>query len=220
MLLSQARVQKFRSIEDSTDVKIEPTVTILVGQNESGKTAFLQALDKARSSEATHQFNVTEDYPRKSLTEYQKAHEKNPQDVVILTYHLSDKDIQDIELLGAEKPKRTITFTHNYSNKGIIDFHLDEATFLKKYLKDAKLPEELHNALQSATSIRQLLEKLKVADTEEAKALFSKLNERFKPEATAWPSLLSLEAWSKVVAPRIPNFSTLMITTYCQAKLI
>lgn len=206
MLLSQARVQKFRSIEDSTEVKIEPTVTILVGQNESGKTAFLQALDKAHSSEATHQFNVTEDYPRKSLTEYQKTHEQKPQEVVQLIYHLSADDIKELKALGAENPQETITLTHYYSNKRTVSFNLDESAFLKKYLKEAKLPVELQSVLESATSIRQLLKKLENADTEEGKALLAKLTERFKPEESKWDSLLSLEAWSKIISPRIPKF--------------
>lgn len=46
--LLEARVWKYKSIEDSTPVKISDGVTVLVGKNESGKTAFLEALNKAR----------------------------------------------------------------------------------------------------------------------------------------------------------------------------
>ena len=43
MKLTRARVTNYRSIDDSTWVNLED-VTALVGKNESGKTAFLQAL--------------------------------------------------------------------------------------------------------------------------------------------------------------------------------
>ena len=44
MLLKDVRIQDYRSVEDSGTVPIEIDVTCLVGKNESGKTAFLQAL--------------------------------------------------------------------------------------------------------------------------------------------------------------------------------
>ena len=47
MILKTAVVRKFRSIENSGTVRFEPDVTCLVGKNESGKTAFLEALHQA-----------------------------------------------------------------------------------------------------------------------------------------------------------------------------
>ena len=48
MRLTRARVINYKSIDDSGWVNLED-VTALVGKNESGKTAFLQALRKLRS---------------------------------------------------------------------------------------------------------------------------------------------------------------------------
>ena len=39
-----ARVRMFRNIVDSGVIQFEPDVTCIVGKNESGKTALLQAL--------------------------------------------------------------------------------------------------------------------------------------------------------------------------------
>ena len=44
MRLIEVTVQKFRNILDSTPIAVEGNVTCLVGKNESGKTATLQAL--------------------------------------------------------------------------------------------------------------------------------------------------------------------------------
>jgi len=46
MRLARVKVENYRSIEDSGWVDIETDITALVGKNESGKTAFLQALFK------------------------------------------------------------------------------------------------------------------------------------------------------------------------------
>ena len=43
MKLTKVHIREFQSIQDSTEVEIGD-VTCLVGKNESGKTAFLQAL--------------------------------------------------------------------------------------------------------------------------------------------------------------------------------
>lgn len=45
--LKKVQVYKYKSIDDSTPVVIKDDVTVLVGKNESGKTAFLEALHKA-----------------------------------------------------------------------------------------------------------------------------------------------------------------------------
>jgi len=65
VILKTASVQKFRSIEDSGTVRFEPDVTCLVGKNESGKTAFLEALHQANpSGGAGRGFDELRDYPR------------------------------------------------------------------------------------------------------------------------------------------------------------
>ena len=46
MLLISSTVGPFRSISSAQLVQIDPTVTVLVGMNEAGKTVFLQALQK------------------------------------------------------------------------------------------------------------------------------------------------------------------------------
>lgn len=65
MLLTSALVRKFKSIDDSGVVRFEPDVTCLVGRNESGKTAFLEALARASPVAGDPQrFDELRDYPR------------------------------------------------------------------------------------------------------------------------------------------------------------
>jgi ABC-type cobalamin/Fe3+-siderophores transport system ATPase subunit len=60
--LKKVRVQNFKSVEDSGWVDIGD-VTCLVGKNEAGKTAFLQALHRLKPTRGTAEFDETMDYP-------------------------------------------------------------------------------------------------------------------------------------------------------------
>lgn len=46
MRLKTVHITKFRSIKNSQPFTVDANVTCLVGKNESGKTAILQALEK------------------------------------------------------------------------------------------------------------------------------------------------------------------------------
>ena len=82
LTLVKAQVWKYKSIEDSTPVALADDVTVLVGKNESGKTAFLEALYKALPLGAAG-YDYVADYPRKDLVRYRPQHEaKNYQKVV------------------------------------------------------------------------------------------------------------------------------------------
>ncbi len=44
MRLISVRTENYKSISNTGEVSVEPDVTTLVGKNESGKSAFLEAL--------------------------------------------------------------------------------------------------------------------------------------------------------------------------------
>lgn len=69
MRLKQARVRKYRSIRDTGYFDVEDSKTILVGPNEAGKTALLQALQRINPPEGVPGFNPLRDYPRSELND-------------------------------------------------------------------------------------------------------------------------------------------------------
>lgn len=64
MRLRKARIRKYRSIRDTGLFDIEPGKTILVGPNEAGKSAVLEALQRINPPGAMRNFDALRDYPR------------------------------------------------------------------------------------------------------------------------------------------------------------
>ena len=65
MKLTQARVQNYRCVRDTGWFDVEQAKTILVGPNEAGKTAVLEALQRINSPDDVRGFDPLRDYPRK-----------------------------------------------------------------------------------------------------------------------------------------------------------
>ena len=70
MILRSIRVRRYKNIRDSGEVKFQDGVTCLVGRNESGKSAILQALYRLNPLATGHQerFVALRDYPRRDYT--------------------------------------------------------------------------------------------------------------------------------------------------------
>lgn len=85
MKLKKVQVTNFRSVENSGEFAIDD-LTTLVGKNEAGKSAILQALAGLNPHPSTPvSFNLERDYPRRFLTEYATRHQ-GEQAVVIRTW--------------------------------------------------------------------------------------------------------------------------------------
>ncbi len=68
MILKAVQVRSFKSVTDSGVFELDPKITCLVGKNESGKTAILEALYRLNPLPGQIQdFNALRDYPRRTL---------------------------------------------------------------------------------------------------------------------------------------------------------
>jgi predicted ATP-dependent endonuclease of OLD family len=70
-------------------------VTCLVGKNESGKTAVLQALFKSHPVESGVKFDEVLDFPSRLTRERRNTSGRIP--VTTITYELSDDEIASVE---------------------------------------------------------------------------------------------------------------------------
>jgi len=201
MKLKTAHVQNYRSIDDSTVVRIEPTITCLVGKNESGKTSFLQALRRLNPTD-TVTFEHTQDYPRPRATAYDRKHKSAPEVVVTGVFELEPHDIDDIEkeFGSGVVPDRTVTVTVDYANKRVVHFAVNEQRYVA-LMESRSGTDQAKAAAESTATVAEFLEKLRAtADpTESLKALT-------KTVEVAASKPLESEIRLRFIEPRIPRF--------------
>jgi predicted ATP-dependent endonuclease of OLD family len=208
MKLISAKIQNFKSIDNSTEVKIDEKITALVGQNESGKTAFLQSLHKARSSETGIGYDVTEDYPRKDLLDYEIEHERTPATVAILSYQLEANEIQEInEGLGFNVlDGLTFNVNHKYNNKTTIEISIPEKPYIDFIASNLEVPLEIRSDLGTEVTVKTLIERLQKYDLNESgQRELENLSSQFKINSS-WSNLLAEHVFQKYISSRIPQF--------------
>lgn len=207
MILVSAKVGPFKSIEQPTPVAIDPQVTVLVGMNESGKTAFLQALHKSNSVDSSDAFDPVEDYPRRSLTSYLKKHETDPAVATVLTYRLSDTEVAVINTaIGTALPKGyTFSVSRTYKNSTLLGMQIDEAPVVTSLAARPTLSSDAKSALKSATSIRDSIKRLDAIELTEAdQALLAELTAR--AGKSGWTDVVDYEIWHNHLSPRLPRY--------------
>ncbi|UCG57238.1 MAG: AAA family ATPase [Phycisphaerales bacterium] len=97
MKLKSLQVKNFRCVDDSTEFGVCP-VTCLVGKNEAGKTALLEALYKLNPDvEELDEFDMLLEYPRRRRKQYQQRAADEPDDALITKWLLDDEDVEAIE---------------------------------------------------------------------------------------------------------------------------
>lgn len=116
MLLRKVTIHKYKSFLTEQSYEVEPQITRIVGKNESGKTALLEALAKSNYFEnnSDFKFDKSLDYPRGELT---KVRDANPP-AITCNYELSEEDIARIESAFAKGMilQREFAVTSFYDN--------------------------------------------------------------------------------------------------------
>src|SRR6266542_3376915 len=117
MHLTSAIVKRFKSIDDSEVVRFEPDVTCLVGRNESGKTAFLEALARLNPlADDPLAFDELRDYPRRLRGSEEEIAATVP---VSATFELDDADVDDLwgEFGPGVVTSRTVRLDRTYGGR-------------------------------------------------------------------------------------------------------
>lgn len=163
MKLENVRVQNFKIVEDSTSFTVGE-VACLVGKNEAGKSAILQALYKLNPVEDDKsKFNETEEYPRRRLAAYRDRAESDSEAAILTTeWQLEDADISALkEHFGFEPTSsRKLTISKGYDNERRWSLTYNEAAAVKAALAGSSLNETEKDALKSCVTIAQLVKSL------------------------------------------------------------
>ncbi len=211
--LTQAHVLKYKSIEDSSPVEITDDVTVLVGKNESGKTAFLEALHKALPVENA-KFDFVFDFPRKDYVRFRPQYDaKSYANVVELTFRI-EKELA--EKINAEvfhgtpviHPGQTFTRTTNYGNASSIGFSLDQPAAiaaLKKPLQGIEHADEMFAGAKCLDDVVTKIEAKQLPPDSRLGAFAKEWRDRFDKAASRW-DLLGWHLWNTYLNPALPRF--------------
>jgi predicted ATP-dependent endonuclease of OLD family len=173
MRLTKVTITNYRCVNDSGPVEIGD-VTCLVGKNESGKTAFLQALQKLNPVEGPSTYDEVMDYPAKGFARYKKAVAKMlgpTARVVSATFELSDPEADTIEagvgtgVLG----KRSFTVSKHYphplgNGRTIYGVEVNEAAAVRHLTQNLVLPEGQGRSIRQLKTIIALDQALKAIE--------------------------------------------------------
>ncbi len=203
MELQQVRVQNYKCIEDSGWVDFEQ-VTCFVGKNESGKTAFLQALNKLNPVKSSGDYDPLMEYPRRRFKQYERTkHEQDPDQVASARYELSDSEVRAVEVEHGENilSSRTVTVTKDYKNQLHWEIDTNESQLCEYLLKQRDLHQKTNDFLNASDSIEELTEKIE--ESEASSDAFEDLKrevEQYRGQS------LDNDIGSKILESHLPEF--------------
>ncbi len=156
MKLSTVQISDYKCIRDTCSLAISD-ITCLVGMNEAGKTAILEALYRLNPIiPEKGSFNVDDDFPRIDVEDYRvdvKDGKRKPASVTRATFSLSQEDCKDLEkdFPGAiTRPE--IVLSKGYDNRLQIEMTVEEEAVVQALLGRAGLsPQQLKVRSKQAT---------------------------------------------------------------------
>ena len=157
--LKKVTINKYKSIETEQSFDVEDDITVLVGKNESGKTAILEAINKSNPNDQDDKLDETLDYPKKQFGPYNRS----DVDVTMIrcTYELSEPLLSRIrEDIGPDTLANTeIDHKKSYRNNSepFDNISVDLSQFLAfKLGQQAFADTDFKEQVEQATSRQQL----------------------------------------------------------------
>src|SRR5215467_6904058 len=184
--LKSVRIQNYRSIEDSGIVPIGE-ITCLVGKNESGKTAFLQALhllNPLNPIGGKTDFDDVMDFPSRRFSAYRKVREESPAVVVTAVFELSDNELKIIEqdLGDGVLSSREISVVRGYAGSRGYRAEYVEGRAVEHMVSGIEMAATDRQAAESAATIPELVDALRAIE---------------EPHSSVSDLIARIESWRK-----------------------
>ncbi len=145
MRLKAAHITNYRSIRDSGEFTLDD-VTCLVGKNESGKTAILQALYRLNPYGVNNAvFDKDIDYPRGLKSKYGELHGGKEAMVVDTTWEIEEVEVRAVEqILCPDALKNRVVKAYKFYGQTnyFWSYNFDEPLILKTFAAKAQLSSE------------------------------------------------------------------------------
>ena len=179
--LKKVEIEKYKSFLEKQTIEIENGVTRIVGKNESGKTALLEAIAKFNyfdENDETFQFNSINDYPRGYLKKYEQDFPNNDFEVIKCTFQISDELLDKIKSDIGDNvfEDNIIIISKTYNNTKKYSINANQNNFIKNFLSDFSIEKKDLDDLLNIDTIDDLRKKLK---NQNMNSILEKLDEKY-----------------------------------------
>ena len=204
------QIRSFRNILNSTEVEIQDDVTCLVGKNESGKTAFLEALRCLKPAQGSPKYELGRHYPA-WLEKKHRQQGKNLDDVRAVTAWFSleqtDKDYLFKRLGEGVFNSDKISVNRSYGGVQDFNYSADESRAVINLIDIEGLSSSIVNDIGKPESFKLLKDKVTELQAREddeaqdtAKKLHTKIDNYLGKKENFSELILS------VLSQLVPNF--------------
>lgn len=212
MLLKFVQIDHFKHVLDSTRVEIQPDITCLVGKNESGKTAFLEALRRLKPAQGNVKFSIGKHYP----AWLEKAHKRQGKNLeqtkpIQTVFELDYADSKAVEAEFGEGvlTSRDFLVSRRYDNSYTHEFKVDEAVAVANAVANFDLPQKVATTVTGAKTFVELTKAVALAaenngEDQQVQTVCKALNEavaKLVPEESNFTTRVS-----QILNGRLPKF--------------
>ncbi len=182
MKLQNVQVANYKCIRNPCQFDVSG-ITCLIGKNESGKTAILEALYRLNPLiPGDGLFNVDDDFPRIDVEDYRIDVADGKREPAIVTKVLFLLEAEDLKELEADFPgvlaKPELVLSKGYANELYAELLIDEQKAVAGLLEKAQIGATQLKTLAKCSTLSELAEALKgLAGDKKAVSLSSRLAE-------------------------------------------
>lgn len=166
MKLRTVHIKEYKSIWDSNPFDVD-RVSCLVGKNEAGKTALLEALYRLNPIVPRDgDFDVTDDYPRSEVEDYQQEVENGRQHAVIVqaTFELEPNELKAVTdeygALVLQRPEVEVSKGYAKGSSGqsalYVSVPVVQSNLVKNLVATFDLPSDLRSEAEQEETLSQL----------------------------------------------------------------
>lgn len=207
--LKQVKINKYKSYTTEQEVQLDDSVTTLVGKNESGKTAFLEALAKLNyfTSDEDFKFDAVQDYPRNELKKYQRSGDDI--EPIVCTFQLDREIIDQINTDLGEGVLITDSFSvSSRYGSGRVWYHINsnEAKYLENLQVSLEFNDEVKTKILALGTVKNIAESDPGEDTD-LKLVIDHIKNTIVNEGFDWErKLIDAYITKKYISPKLPRF--------------
>ena len=208
-ILKKAVVNKYKSYNAEQIVQLEDDITTLVGKNESGKTAFLEALAKLNyfTKDEDFEFDDVQDYPRNELKKYQRSGDKV--EPIVCTFQFDQDTIDAVNNDLGEGVLTTDSFdVSNCYGSGRVWYHINsnEQKYLENLQPKLGFSDETKTKVLGFGTVKAVVEG-EAGEDAELQSVIDHVKNTIVSEGFDWDrKLVDAYITKKYISPRLPRF--------------